>query len=180
MTHQHKGAGLSLLARLLHHVTRRRNRVYGVIGFALVLLAIATWIYGGFATGIDFTTAVPRLPGQFSPAKGGANGETSSASRATGAIDATGATSTGGARDYQTPTQTAPSGQATGSTGDTSDHGWRHSTHNPAANISHSIPSKIWQILLPKNPSASASAFVPSSLALQDTPSWLVMNPDYT
>ncbi|KAK4151160.1 glycosyltransferase [Chaetomidium leptoderma] len=58
------------MARLefLHHVTRHRHRVHGLVGVALVLLAGAVWVYGGFATGMqDFTIVVPRPPQVFPP-----------------------------------------------------------------------------------------------------------------
>ncbi|CRG92667.1 hypothetical protein PISL3812_09731 [Talaromyces islandicus] len=49
---------------------------------------------------------------------------------------------------------------------------------SPKANAGHPIPPKIWQILLPKKQTVDNVALDPDTL--RDTPSWLVMNPDYT
>lgn len=51
-------------------------------------------------------------------------------------------------------------------------------TQNPKTNTGHLIPPKIWQILLPKKQTVDNVAMDPDTL--RDTPSWLVMNPDYT
>lgn len=53
---------------------------------------------------------------------------------------------------------------------------WR--AKSPAADGSSLIPSKIWQIMLPKDKSAEKVAVDPK--VLQDTTSWLAMNVDYT
>ena len=206
MTNQNKGANSPLPAWLLHHVTRRRNRVYGAFGVALVLLAVATWIYGGFATGIDFTTSVPRPPGQFAPAKADATSTTTSTATsiapstdgATGAAtstngvtaandDATDTNGTDGATSITVATTTNSANGANGHQTQTApvdqetsaaDDDWRHSTHNPAAHVSPGIPPKIWQILLPKN-STHSDDFVPNPKSLDNTASWLAMNTDY-
>ncbi|KAL2131600.1 hypothetical protein VTI74DRAFT_4816 [Chaetomium olivicolor] len=181
-------AGSSLPAQFLHHVTRRRSRVYGAIGVALVLLSAAFWIYGGFAM-VDFTISVPRPPEQLAPHNSdadrsqGANGATSIAavpppiptlSDANGVNGGDGHQTQHGQAQTQAQTQTAPPQvQQTGASDD-----WRHSNQSPAANVSHGIPPKIWQILLPKK--TSPPDFVPNPKILEDTPSWLAMNPDYT
>ena len=54
---------------------------------------------------------------------------------------------------------------------------WR--VHPLAGAANSLIPPKIWQIFLPKQPSAGDSSTAdPESLS--DTPSWIAMNPDYS
>ncbi|QKX53490.1 uncharacterized protein TRUGW13939_00569 [Talaromyces rugulosus] len=57
-------------------------------------------------------------------------------------------------------------------------NGPQWATHNPKTNTGSLIPPKIWQILLPKKQTADDVIIDPDTL--RDTPSWLVMNPDYT
>lgn len=196
MMSQHEVANSSLPAQLLHHITRRRHRVYGAVGVAFVLVAAAIWIYGGFAKGIDFITSIPRPAAHIPPAHATPShfpaapsapsilppvqsvpvhsppAESTSAPES--AIPETHGVQ--GASDSQTQTQTqtqtAPETQET----DASD-AWRHSSQSPAANVSHGIPPYIWQIMLPKK--ASDDKFIPNSKNLEDTPTWLAMNTDY-
>lgn len=187
-------AGSSLSAQFLHHVTRRRSRVYGAVAVALVLLSGALWMYGGFAM-VDFTTAVPRPHEHVPPPNTGAD-------VAHGANDPPPIVSLpppivslpppipteNPVNGVDTATQLEPtqiestqvdpthtSADHPGKTVDLED--LRHSAQNPAAHASHGIPPKIWQILLPKK--TSPPDWVPNPKMLEDTPSWLTMNPNY-
>ncbi len=169
-------AGSSLPAQLLHHVTRRRHRFYGAVAVALLLFSVAVWVYGGFDRGVDFITSLPRPPPQ-SPAQHPHQQPPSSppppAVSPSPAKDAAASSSSSivSSTHRGHPTQTSPEAQATSS------DDWRHSNQSPAANVSHGIPPKIWQILLPKKP--SDQKFIPKPEILEETPSWLVMNTDY-
>ncbi|KAL2264515.1 hypothetical protein VTJ83DRAFT_7025 [Remersonia thermophila] len=57
------------------------------------------------------------------------------------------------------------------------DSDWRHSKQRPVNAVG--IPKKIWQILLPKS-SNKTTPFTVNPKSLEDTPSWLALNPDYT
>lgn len=150
---QPQGASPSLASRVLQHVTGRRHRVYGVIGVALVLLTAAIWVYGGFARGIDFVTSVPHSADRSPTVHSGAD-------------------QPDGAKNADANRTTAPAVQKT-----SAPEGWRHSAQSPAAFFSPGIPSKIWQILLPKKP--TSGKFVADPKILENTPSWLAMNQDY-
>lgn len=69
----------------------------------------------------------------------------------------------------------SPSGEQT-RTGGSRDQEWP--AKSLEANGADGIPPKIWQILLPKKPADHESTFNPE--ILQDTPSWLAMNTDYS
>ncbi|KAL1841772.1 hypothetical protein VTJ49DRAFT_6610 [Mycothermus thermophilus] len=64
----------------------------------------------------------------------------------------------------------------TNSTEAPTDNDWRHSKQRPVNAVG--IPNKIWQILLPKK--SSSEPFVANPKSLEDTPTWLALNPDYT
>jgi alpha 1,6-mannosyltransferase len=175
---QNEGPTPSLPAQLLHSITRRRHRFYGLIGVAFVLLAAAVWVYGGFETGIDYFTSAPRPPPEHIPVP---NHGTTGNHGATGNQGANGP----GVHDATTtpppPTQTqphTPADPAHDSSTSTTTDDWRHSNQSPAASVTPGIPNKIWQILLPKKPDDKKWAADPKSL--EDTASWLAMNTDYT
>ncbi|KAK4127809.1 glycosyltransferase family 32 protein [Parathielavia appendiculata] len=179
-----EGPAPSLPAQLLHSITRRRHRVYGLIGGAFVLLAVTVWVYGGFETGIDFFTSVPR-PAPPPPVPNHDASANHDAITATthGAIDVmSGAhSSTAGAIPGPTQTETHanehPVPDPPQETNPPTDD-WRHSNHSPAASVTPGIPTKIWQILLPKKPDDRKWRADPKSL--EDTASWLALNTDYT
>jgi len=176
MAQQNEVASPSLPAQLLHHVTRRRQRFYGIIAVALVLLAAATFVYGGFATGLDFPYA-PRPKDPLPPAKtAGDAGDAAGVDVAHGAngashpavptTHATSATHTTSALPSHTTNQ-----EAAASTG--------HATQPSPVFVQPGIPPKIWQILLPKSSSKSKENFVADPKILAETPSWLAKNTDY-
>ena len=168
-------AGSSWPAQFLHYVSRRRQRFYGIIAVAVVMLAAATFIYGGFATGIDFGSYVPRPKDALPPAhnSGGTTG-------ADGVAHGGGSGANAGGRPVQTQITTAPGPQTTQATqtGDGSGHSTQAQTP-PAVQVQPGIPAKIWQILLPKSGSKSKENFVPDPKILAETPTWLAMNVDY-
>jgi alpha 1,6-mannosyltransferase len=166
-------ASSSLPAQLLHYVSRRRQRFYGVIAVALVMLAAATFIYGGFATGIDFGSYVPRPKEALPPAHNN------------GAVDAASTTMAHGGNAVQTqpPTSTVTQTQTQTQTQTGEDPGHATQTQTqtqpPPVQVQPGIPAKIWQILLPKSSSKSKQNFVADPSILVETPSWLAMNTDY-
>ena len=174
MMSENEVAGSSLPAQLLHHVTRRRNRFYGAVAVALLLFSVAIWVYGGFDRGVDFITSLPRPPPQSPPQHPHQQPpppppavSPSPAKDLAGSSTSISVSTTHGSH----PTQTSPVAQSTSS------DDLRHSNQSPAANVSHGIPPKIWQILLPKKP--SDQKIIPKPEVLEETPSWLVMNTDY-
>jgi alpha 1,6-mannosyltransferase len=177
-----EGPAPSVPAQVLHSITRRRHRFYGLIGVAFVLLAAAVWVYGGFETGIDYFTSPPRPPPEHIPVPNhGATGNHG----ATDANGANGVNGVNGANDAtttlsaptQTQTHTHTDADPAHDTSTTTDD-WRHSNQSPAASVTPGIPTKIWQILLPKKPDDKKWTADPK--ALEDTASWLAMNTDYT
>ncbi|KAK3294594.1 glycosyltransferase family 32 protein [Chaetomium fimeti] len=160
-------ASSSWPAQFLHYVSRRRQRFYGVIAVALVMLAAATFIYGGFATGIDFGSYVPRPKAALPPAHNDG---------AAGTVVPTGAH---GGDAVQTQIPTAPVTQTQTQTGDDAGHPAQTQTQTPPVAVQPGIPAKIWQILLPKSSSKSKESFVADPQILSDTPTWLAMNTDY-
>jgi alpha 1,6-mannosyltransferase len=195
MMSQHEVANSSLPAQLLHHVTRRRHRVYGAVAVAFVLVSVAVWVYGGFDKGIDFITSIPRpahippvhaTPSHFpeaqsaptvlppaQPTPANLPPAQSTPAQESAVTETHGGQSVSDPKTQtQTQTHAAPGTQET----DVSD-AWRHSSQSPAANVSHGIPPYIWQIMLPKK--ASDDKFIPNAKNLEDTPSWLAMNTDY-
>ncbi|KAK4103939.1 glycosyltransferase family 32 protein [Parathielavia hyrcaniae] len=178
-----EGPPPSLPVQLLHSITRRRHRVYGLIGGVVLLLAVTVWVYGGFETGIDFFTSVPRPapppppPPQHDPP---ANHDAITTHAAVDVINGAPSTTAGGvAAPTQTETQADehPAPDPPQETIEPTDD-WRHSNQSPAAaSVTPGIPTKIWQILLPKKPDDKTWKADPKSL--EDTASWLALNTDY-
>ncbi|KAL2143789.1 hypothetical protein VTI28DRAFT_10004 [Corynascus sepedonium] len=171
--HQNEVTSPSLPAQLLHHVSRRRQRFYGVIAFALILLAAATFIYGGFATGLDLTSYVPRPKAPLPPANPGADA---------GTVDAApGANGANGKNAPATTTHTDPGAKSDPTTTTTQDSGAKvgDDSQQPTEAPQPGIPPKIWQIMLPKTDDKSKEDFIADPKILSETPSWLAMNPDY-
>lgn len=173
-------ASSSWPAQFLHYVSRRRQRFYGIIAIAVVMLAAATFIYGGFATGIDFGSYVPRPKEALPPAHNSGATTTSADGVAHGGNGAN------GGPPVQTQISTAPGTQTTQAgttqTGDDSGHSTQQAQTPPPpppVQVQPGIPAKIWQILLPKSGSKSKENFVADPKILVETPSWLVMNTDY-
>lgn len=179
----------SMPSQFLHNVFGRRNRSFALTGVVLLLLATITWMYGGFA---GSALAVP--PDQFSPGKNvdlnpkpvdhhtdtGAEGEEEDTDESahwpkpseesnqdhnpwpTHAASSTAAHGSPASSKIPTP---SPSSAAAAPTSGVAAGG---------------IPPKIWQILLPKKIKKPEDAkILTDPKVLQDTPSWLVLNPDH-
>jgi alpha 1,6-mannosyltransferase len=171
-------AGSSWPAQFLHYVSRRRQRFYGIIAISVVMLAAATFIYGGFATGIDFGSYVPRPKDALPPAHN--SGATTGAD---GVAHGGNGANVGGQPPVPTQISTAPMTQTTQTT--QTDNGSGDSATQtqtpppPPVQVQPGIPAKIWQILLPKSGSKSKENFVADPKILAETPTWLAMNTDY-
>lgn len=170
-----------LPAKFLQQVSRRRpQRFYGIVAVALVLLAAATFIYGGFAPGIDLTSYVPKPKEAGTPtAHNGGNADPGHATEN---------------EDGQPPVIQTPADEENPDKHETVDGGaskpGEETENNAATDNDHStqtphvepgIPQKIWQILLPKSSSSKQSKehFRADPQILSETPTWLAMNPDY-
>ncbi|KAL2164739.1 hypothetical protein VTH06DRAFT_34 [Thermothelomyces fergusii] len=189
--HPNEVASPSLPAQLLHHVTRRRQRFYGVIAIALVVCAALTFISGGFATSFDLTSYVPRPKAPLPPAAAGdhaddgENGEGQKAPDTAPPSAIAAATTT---TIISTETDSADSGPSVALTATTTaaeastkagDHAHQPTETGAASKVEPVIPPKIWQIMLPKTDVQSKEDFIADPKVLSETPTWLAMNPDY-
>ncbi|EAQ87837.1 hypothetical protein CHGG_04456 [Chaetomium globosum CBS 148.51] len=192
-------ASSSWPAQFLHYASRRRQRFYGIIAIAVVMLAAATFIYGGFATGIDFGSYVPRPKDALPPAHNsgvtGADGVSHGGNGANGGhtpvqtqipvapgtqAQTETQTQTETKTETETETQTQTGSGLVQSTQTQTQTETQTETQAPAVQVQPGIPTKIWQILLPKSGSKSKQNFVADPKILVETPSWLAKNPDYT
>ncbi|AEO55065.1 glycosyltransferase family 32 protein [Thermothelomyces thermophilus ATCC 42464] len=182
--HPNEVASSSLPAQLLHHVTRRRQRFYGVIAIALVLFAALTFIYGGLATGLDLTSYVPRPKAPLPPAHAGDH--TGAGNVAQGADGENGdqkAPDPAPVTTITTSTQTDSEPQVAPTTTQEPSTKAGDNAHQPteteAVKVAPGIPPKIWQIMLPKSDVKSKEDFIADPKVLSETPSWLALNLDY-
>lgn len=180
----------SMPSQFLHNVFGRRNRSFALTGVVLLLLATITWMYGGFA---GSALAVP--PDQFSPGKNvdlnpkpvdhhtdmGGDGEEEDTDESANWPKPSEESN----QDHNPwPTHAASSTATHGSPANSSTPTPAPSSAAAAAPTSGvaagGIPPKIWQILLPKKIKKPEDAkILTDPKVLQDTPSWLVLNPDH-
>ncbi|KAK3372285.1 glycosyltransferase family 32 protein [Podospora didyma] len=201
--HQHDGAGPSLPAQVLHHLTMRRPSRFAVTCMAAFFFLAAVWLYG--ETAMDsFGTTRERLPPAPLPTtvslgSGGSKIPTTgdhtkvpatAGNKDTPKVDATKDTP----KTEDIKVAPTPAGETKAEKDKSKEAGKEKGTEKakpaaapldwpktdiPPGDISHPghISPKIWQILLQKNP--SAKKVYPDPKSLQDTASWLAMNADY-
>ncbi|KAK4184745.1 glycosyltransferase [Podospora australis] len=181
-------------SQFLQHVLGRRNRSFALTGVVLLLLATITWMYGGFAgsalavppdqfvtpkpvdhhtnTGEQDEELIVDLPKPADDSEELVHNPWPTHAPSSSAAPAAAATPESVATNNTAPTtaESSPAAADTSASSSTTENG----------SVAGGIPPKIWQILLPKKIKKPEDAkILTDPKVLQDTPSWLVLNPDH-